>query len=62
MAKKEAKLTLDDLLKGPIRRSLPRTSRPSGLLTVCRGRKINTMKIKSMLVVIPIAVGALVAS
>jgi hypothetical protein len=43
MTKKEAELTLDDLLKKPVRRSLPRTSRPSGLLPVCRGRKINTM-------------------
>jgi len=59
--KKKAELTLNDLLKRPVRRSLPRTSRPSGL-PVCRGRKINTMKIKSMLVLIPTAVGALVAA
>jgi len=62
MVKGEAELTLDDLLKRPVRRPLPRTSRPSGLLLACRGRRMNTTKIKLVLVVIPTAVGALVAT
>lgn len=62
MVEGEAELTLDDLLKRPVRRPLPRTSRPSSLLLACRGRRMNTTKIKLVLVVIPTAVGALVAT
>jgi len=44
LSKGEAELTLDGLLKRPVRRLLPRTSRPSGLLPVtlfpvCRGKE-----------------------
>jgi hypothetical protein len=62
MAEGEVELTLDDLLKRLVRRPLPRTSRPFGPLLVCRGRRMNTTKIKLVLVVIPTAVGALVAA
>jgi hypothetical protein len=63
VAEGETKLTLDSLLKMLVRRPLPRTSRPSGqllvaLLPVCRGRRMNTTKIRPVLATIPTVVGA----
>ena len=67
VAEGEAELTLDGLLKRPVRRPLPKTNRPSGLLPVtlfqfCKGRRMNTMKIRPVLVVISTVVGAPVAT
>jgi hypothetical protein len=67
MAEKEAELILDNLLKRLVRRPLPRTSRPSGLLPVtlfpvCRGKRMNTLKIRPVLAIIPTVVGVLVAA
>jgi hypothetical protein len=66
VAEREAKLILDSQLKRLVRRPLPRTSRPFGLLLVtlfpvCRGRRKNTMKIRPVLAIIPIVVGVPVA-
>lgn len=63
----EVELTLNSLFKRPVRRPLSRTSRPSGLLPVvllpvCRGRRMNNMKIRLVKAVIPIVVGAPVAT
>jgi len=60
-------MTFDSLLKRSVRRPLPRTSRPSGLLPValllvCKGRRMNFMKIRLVLAVIPTVVGAPVAT
>jgi hypothetical protein len=67
VAEEEAELTFDSLLKRLVRRPLPRTSRPSGLLLVtllpvCKGRRMNTMKIRPVLAAIPTTVVAPVAS
>jgi len=67
VAEGEAELTFDGLLKRPVRRPLPKTNRPSGLLPVtlfqfCKGRRMNTMKIRPVLDVISTAVGAPVAA
>jgi len=66
VAEEEVELTLNGLLKKPMRSPLLRTSRPSGLLPVTllpvsRGRRMNIMKMRHALVVILIVVGALVA-
>jgi len=63
VAEGEVELTLDSLLKRPVRRPPPRTSRPSrllpvALLLVCRGRRMNNLKISLVLVVIPTTVEA----
>jgi len=63
VAEEEAELTLDSLLKRPVRRPLPKTSRPScllpvALLLVCRGRRMNNLKISLVLAVIPTTVEA----
>jgi len=57
VAEGEAELTLDSLLKRLVRRPLPRTNRPFGLLPValllvCRGRRMNNLKINRVLAVI----------
>jgi hypothetical protein len=67
VVEREAEWILDSQLKRLVRRPLPRTSRPSGLLPVtlfpvCRGRRINTMKIRPVLAIIPIVVGVPVAA
>jgi hypothetical protein len=59
----EVELTLDSLLKRSVKRPLSRTSRPSGLLPVvllpvCRGRRMNNMKIRLVMIVILTVVGA----
>jgi len=67
VAEGEAELTLDNLLKRPVRRPLPRTNRLSGLLPValllvCRGRRMNNLKISLVLAVIPTTIEALGAA
>jgi hypothetical protein len=66
VTEEEAQLTLDVLLKRSMRRPLPRTSRPSGLLLVTLlpvsgSRGMKTTKIKPVLAAIPVVVGVLVA-
>ena len=63
MAKREAKLTHDVLLKRLVRRPLPRTSRSFGLLPVTllpasENREMRTMKIIHVLAAMSVIIGA----
>jgi len=67
VAEIETELILDVLLKWPVRRPLPRTSRPSGLLPmtllpVPGSRGMKTTKIRHVLAAVLVVVGAPVAT
>jgi hypothetical protein len=67
LAEVVAELTLDVLLKWLVRRLLPRTSMPCGLLSMTlllvRGsRGMRTTEIRPVLAVVPVAVGVPVAT
>ena len=63
MAEEEVQLTLVVLLKRSVTRPLPTSSRPSRLLPmtllpVCGSRGMRTMKIRHVMVVVPVVIGA----